>query len=136
MLVWEDAYKIGHEEMDSQHLVLLALLNQLDINIDSSDDPAAGPCLTEVMGALSAYIDYHFAAEEAVMRAASYPRLDDHLAAHHGFIAELARLRGLADSGTPLQAALKVRSLVVNWLLGHILETDVDYARHIASAAR
>lgn len=129
MLVWEDGYKTGIEEMDAEHLVLFALLNQLDVNIN---DDSAGECLGDVLNALGAYIEYHFAHEEALLKAWNYPGLTAHSALHHQFTQEVAHLRGQALEGGALPAALKVRAFVMDWLLGHILEKDVAYASFIA----
>lgn len=132
MLVWDEAYKIGQDEMDGEHLILFSLLNQLDININ---DDRAGECLSDVLNALGSYIDYHFAHEEALMRSVGYPGLDEHAAKHREFVAQLTRLSDQAKGGAALQAALKLRAFVLDWLLGHILETDVDYAAFIKSRA-
>lgn len=129
MFVWEDDYKIGQEEMDAEHLILFALLNQLDVNIHAD---RAGDCLNDVLNALGAYIDYHFAHEEALMRSWNYPGLETHSAMHKEFIHELAGLRAQVKGDDALKSALKVRGFVLDWLLGHILETDVDYAAFMA----
>lgn len=136
MFVWENEYKIGQEEMDAEHLILFALLNQLDININ---DDRADDCVHDVLNALGSYIDYHFAHEEALMQSWNYPGLVAHAALHHDFIAEVSRLRAQAAQTKgveALKAALKVRGFVLDWLLGHILATDVEYAAFIATAAR
>ena len=133
MLVWDESYKIGQEEMDGEHLILFALLNQLNININGDQ---AGECVADVLNALGSYIDYHFAHEEALMRACGYPDLDAHAAKHHQFVEELSRLRDKAKGANALQAALKLRAFVLDWLLGHILETDVEYAAFIAAKGR
>lgn len=132
MLVWEEAYKIGQAEMDSEHLILFSILNQLDINIDND---MAKACVSDVLGALKSYIDYHFAHEEALMRSYDYPRLDEHAAMHRDFVEQVVRLRErLAGAGTdPQHAALKVRSFVLDWLLNHILAADQDYSKFIKS---
>lgn len=130
MLVWEQEYKIGNEEMDAQHLILFALLNQLTANIDSD---RAGDCLHDVMNALGAYIDYHFAHEEALMKAWEYPGLDEHSALHVQFVAEVKRLQSMVQGTDAHKAAIRVRAFVLDWLLGHILGTDVEYARFIAA---
>jgi hemerythrin len=133
MLVWEQAYKIGNEEMDAEHLILFSILNQLSTNINADQ---ADECIGDVLGALGSYIDYHFAHEEALMKAWGYPGLDEHAAKHHDFMAEVSRLRHEAETANTLEAALRVRSFVLEWLLGHILETDANYARFIAAKAK
>ena len=133
MLVWEDGYKIGQDEMDAEHLILFSLLNQLDININAD---MAHDCVADVLSALGAYIDYHFAHEEALMKAWGYPGLEAHSAKHHEFMNEVSRLRQQAEGADMLKAALKVRGFVLEWLLSHILEVDVDYASFIAGKAK
>lgn len=129
MFVWEEGYRIGNEEMDAEHLILFALLNQIDININA--DMAAD--VADVLTALDSYIDYHFAHEEALMKAWAYPGLEEHSAKHHEFMNELARLRALVRSGDVMTAAMKLRGFVLTWLLEHIMTVDADYARFIAA---
>ena len=132
MLVWEEGYKIGHPAMDSEHLVLFALLNQLDININHD---MAESCVTDILSALSSYIDFHFSHEEGVMRKANYPGLTEHIATHRVFVNELELLSQVNGTCDPQKCALKVRGFVLDWLLTHILEIDVDYSRFIAAQA-
>jgi hemerythrin len=49
MLTWGDEYRIGNEEMDGEHIILFALLNQLDINI-GADRTAS--CVADLLRAL------------------------------------------------------------------------------------
>ncbi|CAA7621315.1 Hemerythrin-like protein [Magnetospirillum sp. LM-5] len=130
MLAWENGYKIGHDDMDAQHLILFALLNQLDVNINAD---LADECVQDVLGALSAYIEYHFAHEEALMNAVGYPGLEGHAALHREFVAKVEELRTQAEDGNKQRAALKIRGFVLDWLLGHILEVDNEYSRYIAA---
>lgn len=129
MLIWEEGYKIGHAEMDSEHLILFSILNQLDVNInnDKADD-----CIADVLGALGSYIRYHFTHEETVMRDAGYPRLEEHAAMHRAFVDEIEGLRAELGGDDQLRAALKLRAFVLDWLLDHIMTVDADYARFVA----
>jgi hemerythrin-like metal-binding protein len=131
MLAWESGYKIGEKDMDAQHLVLFALLNQIDANLGAD---LAGECIADVVGALEAYIGYHFAHEEALMKSWDYPGLDRHIALHQRFSTDLTRLQIEIGTGQARSSALKLRTFVLEWLLGHIMESDADYARFIAKA--
>jgi hemerythrin len=132
MLAWEEGYKIGYPEMDAEHLILFALLNQLDININ--DDMAAA-CVSDILAALSSYIDFHFRNEEEVMRKANYPGIEGHIATHRRFVTEIDVLAQASIQCDPQKCALKIRSFVLDWLLNHILESDAEYVRHIAGQA-
>lgn len=133
MLAWEEGYKIGHQMMDSQHLVLFALLNQLDINIHHDMPEEA---VTDVLSALEIYILRHFAEEEALMREWAFPDLGPHIVTHHFFVAEMNRLRIPGPDGDVLRAALKVRGFVMEWLLSHILAEDMAYVKFMADQER
>jgi hemerythrin len=133
MLAWEGGYKIGHEEMDAEHLFLFAMLNQLDINIREHRE---AECLRDVLNALRAYIDYHFAHEELLMKAWDYPAFDAHEAMHQRFVSEIARLRAEVGEHDMAETALKLRDFIRGWLLSHILEADAEYAAFIAFKTR
>lgn len=126
MLVWEEGYKVGQADMDSEHLILLAILNQLDANLRYK---AAASSVSDVLQALDSYFEYHFAHEEALMRAWNYPDIGAHLASHHDFMTKFARLR--ADSAKDDAAVLGLRHFVLDWLLDHIVRVDTKSAAFI-----
>lgn len=131
MLAWSDDYKIGHPELDAQHLMLFALINQLDINIGTGK---ADQMLDDVMGALTCYIDYHFVTEEGLMRQAGYPQANSHRDLHRTLMEKVEAMSQAAAATTdPLGHALKTRTFVIDWLVEHIMEDD---ARFVAFLAR
>lgn len=130
MIVWEDSYKIGHDWMDSEHLIIFSLLNQIDININGDALPQS---TFDVVSVLATYIDGHFAREEQLMETSGFPSIAEQKAAHGAFRAELARLRETSASDGMEAASPRIRSFVLDWLLNHILSTDPGYARHIAA---
>jgi hemerythrin len=128
MLTWGDEYRIGHEDMDGEHIILFALLNQLDINISSNE---AASCIADLLQALMSYISFHFAHEEALMASYGYPELAEHQLAHEALIAETTRLRERATGVDAAAMALEIRAFVREWLLGHIRQEDLRYATYI-----
>lgn len=128
MLAWEDGYRIGIDEMDAQHLILFAILNQIDININSD---MAQECVADALGALTSYIEYHFAHEEALLRKWQFPGFDEHKQRHKEFVDEVERLYDEAGKGDFTKSALQLRSTVLQWLLNHILCEDLEYANYI-----
>jgi len=128
MLTWGDEYQIGHEDMDGEHIILFALLNQLEFNIGSNQ---AASCVTDLLRALMSYISFHFAHEEALMMLYGYPELADHQLAHQALITETTRLSQRATSVDAGVVALEIRTFVRDWLLGHIRQDDRRYVAHI-----
>jgi len=131
-LPWESDYKIGHRQMDAQHLVLFSILNQLDININADLDYGS---LIDILTAMKAYVSLHFANEEEVMRKAGYPQLTEHCQTHRTFLRQVASYEKSLSPDNALETALKVRSTVMTWLIDHILTVDADYAKYIAAQA-
>jgi hemerythrin len=131
MLTWGDEYRIGNEDMDGEHIILFALLNQLEINIKAKQ---AAACVADLLHALLSYISFHFAHEEALMASCGYPDLAQHHRAHEALIAETTRLSQRASGDDAEVVALEVRDFVRGWLLGHIRTEDLLYADHIRGA--
>ena len=127
MFEWEEDYKIGLPAMDAEHLVLFALINQIEINVNGEK---ADECLRDVLGALLSYVTFHFANEQELMAAHGYPGLADHIRQHEEFSRTVHELAKAGAEGG-LEAALKLRGVVLNWLINHILRADVDYATFI-----
>jgi len=127
MFEWEEDYKIGLPEMDAEHLVLFALINQIEINVNGEK---ADDCLRDVLGALLSYVTFHFAHEQDVMAAHGYPDLADHIRQHEEFSKAIHDLAE-EEAGGGLETALKLRGMVLNWLINHILRADVAYATYI-----
>lgn len=129
MFEWEEGYKIGLPEMDAEHLVLFSLINQIEINVNGEK---ADDCLMDVLGALISYVSFHFSHEQELMASHGYPGLVEHIRQHEAFTKTVTEMAETSrDGGLP--AALKLRSVVLNWLINHILREDVDYASYIRS---
>lgn len=129
MLAWTEEYKVGMAELDSQHLMLFGIINQIDINIRAEK---AGDLLDDVLGALESYVRYHFASEEVVMQRHGYPGLEGHHRSHMAVSRSLAELSVKALEGADkLAGALKVRKFVIDWLVDHILEEDAAFVTFV-----
>jgi len=127
MFEWENDYKIGIPEMDAEHLVLFALINQIEINVNGEK---AEDCLSDVLGALLTYVSFHFSREQELMAQHNYPGYVDHVRQHEEFTSTVQRLAEEGRGGG-LEAALRLRGVVLNWLINHILRADADYASFI-----
>lgn len=119
MLAWSDGYSVGVRRIDADHVTLLALLNQLHINLaEEKSEQALGP----VLAALLNYADGHFRFEERLMAHFGYPGLDEHRATHDAFRVKVEAL--LRDAGGEADVARKLRAALNTWLFSHILGED------------
>ena len=86
--------------------------------------------LAEILADLAAYMQEHFATEEAVMKAYDYPWRDRHATEHRQASAVLDRLQIRCAAG---ETALSVEVLthLREWLAHHVLESDKAYTEHL-----
>ena len=119
MLVWSEGYSVGVQRIDADHVTLLALLNQLHINLAEEKSEQA---LAPVLAALLNYADTHFRFEERVMERFGYPDRETHRATHDAFRGKVETL--LSEVGSEEDVARKLRAVLNTWLLNHILGED------------
>ena len=97
---WKREFEIGHEAIDAQHQELFAHVDGLLAAISAGRREQVGPALQF----LHRYVLDHFAAEQALMAAAGYPRADAHAAEHARFATDLLALEAHRELGRFLRA--------------------------------
>jgi hemerythrin-like metal-binding protein len=128
---WSEAYALNLPEIDSQHKVLIDLLNAAWESIGSRADAAVA---LAIVRDLERYARTHFAAEEVFMRALGYPHLDLHKQAHDAFVGCIEAERAAVEAGAATLSIELVRFLK-DWLVDHILGADKDYSYSVLQAA-
>jgi hemerythrin len=122
----DDDLHLGIEEVDREHGLQIALIDELEKAGSSAE--AAG-----IAQRLHDTTEAHFIGEEMLMRQHSYPLYHAHIEEHGKLLTELASLRerhGDGEAGS--LAGLR------EWLRGHIRGPDRDFAtfaKSVGSAA-
>lgn len=126
VFVWGPLYETGLPLMDTQHRMLVDLINQLGrYRVEGADEQALMNCCWS----LRQYAFYHFSCEEQLLEACALP--EEHKANHlrrHGEFAQA--IDGLSeqvrqDVGQGADALL---GFLVKWLALHILTEDMALA--------
>ncbi len=127
---WDQHYVTGLQEIDDQHMRLVALINRLGNMVTNADGTDAEE-IPNVLEELADYAVYHFAEEEKLVREAQVDSRHRcaHRDEHQGFADEVTRLTPDTLSPDGLNHLLKY---LVNWLAYHILGSDQSMARQIA----
>jgi hemerythrin-like metal-binding protein len=129
IFTWSGKYRVGIAKVDQQHKKLVALINALARQHTECADPAV---LAKVLDELASYTNYHFKAEESLMR--QYGVDADfqagHQKAHAGFVQEVARASKLAREN-PQGISTRTLTFLSRWLIQHILGTDMRMANEI-----
>ncbi len=117
---WSASYSVGVPAMDQHHKKLFDLINNLHGAMRAGKSrEALGVALEE----LANYVNYHFAAEEKLMKQHHCSGLADQIAAHTGLVEKVTALRQQFASGQQ-GLGVEVLNMLRDWLVNHIQRKD------------
>ncbi len=127
-------YRLGHETLDAQHLLLFGLITELQSEIEGG---RGRDVLVDVLRRLFMYAALHFATEDQLMIESDYPDAQDHRAEHEAVIANLKRLEAACQTGVS-SAPRDTLRFMTTWASGHVANGDRRLVAHLlkAKAAR
>ena len=130
---WDKYFETGLTEVDKQHHHLVDVINQFGELLKQSEGVSFDD-IEKVFGELSAYAQYHFAEEEALM---NQVEIDErHFSHHHQqhvrFLQDVIQMHDDVSPGNLDKAAALLKFLVY-WLAYHILGSDQSMAKQIAA---
>lgn len=125
-IAWTADMETGIPAIDSDHRVLLALVNQIAYEDNKGDRTAVEFVLDELLG----YSALHFAREEALLERCGYPDLDHHRRIHKAL---LDQVRGLQRRMVAFTQGLgeELHRFLGDWLTSHILGEDMAYVPYV-----
>ena len=127
-LEWDDAYEIGSNVIDREHMMLFATFD--DFNIAANTGMERG-VIRRTLEILESYTLEHFGHEEEIMVSIGYPDLDAHREEHRMFIKRLDAIVTQFDEGEDIKHELRL--FIRGWLVSHILASDQKIGRYIKS---
>jgi hemerythrin-like metal-binding protein len=127
LVEWSKNFVIGIPFVDSDHKVLVSLLNQVH---DAAGQREEMSTLESVLGALVDYTAYHFSREERLMELSAYSGLKAHIGLHESLGKQVKGFRDRFVADPNRVEAEEVEKFLKEWLLEHILEQDFDYGKH------
>ncbi len=120
--------RTGSVEIDSQHQMLIDILNDL-MRITRSQ-PLNRPDAMKVFGRLTDYAAVHFHYEELAMKSCGYPEAASHFKEHCNFRETLVEIE-LKLAATEPFAATNLLVFLRDWLLNHIGESDLRLVKFL-----
>jgi len=124
LMVWDESFDVGHAALDSDHRILVNLLNQLQ---DAMETGQSRQVVGSVINVLAEYTEHHFRREEAMLAQAGYPRIDAHLALHRQLEERVRDIRDRWTAGDRTALGDEVLGFLKKWLTDHILGADKAY---------
>lgn len=124
---WQKRFSVNIKFIDSQHHVLVNLINDLyDAILKGQTYSQIGEILDRVV----AYSDKHFSDEEDMLRKYEYSNFDHHKDGHSIFVNQISYYKEKFQKD-PFSVSLGLLHYLKHWLLKHILEEDMQYSQEI-----
>ena len=135
LIDWSYDLSVGRLRLDSDHMILIGLLNQLydAVSKGQADDGQEDKVFKKVFSTLNEYALAHFSREEALMKDASYPGYVDHKAYHHKLISSLHDFAARYYSDKSSLTTSEVEQFLRGWLTDHIKKADFAYKPYVGS---
>ena len=128
---WEEAYRIGIDELDNEHMELGALMARFQQALDDHEDKAA---IVSIFHKLRGKMVAHFNHEEQILRRMDYPEedvkahIDGHLDVLFTFDHEFSKW-DKASGDPPIPGGL---SHVCVWAITELLTADMQVKDHLS----
>ncbi len=114
---------VGVPELDEDHRIIVALINQLAAAHDLNDTQV----VEAVLDRLTVYVDEHFRREEAYMESVEFPGLQAHRHVHHALTEKVEQIRLDFFLGNDASVGANTLEFLKEWLSKHILVEDMQY---------
>lgn len=128
---WVQELALQSNDLDDEHYALLNKLNGLLIALSSSDRTR----IVMACSVLAVEARAHFDSEEAQMREAGYPDLEQHREQHEALQRDLSHLLFTANSGAGFLSSTYPQSLLERWFVPHLTYADRKVADFLAANA-
>ena len=123
-MIWNEAMKVGVEELDEDHIKLVALLNEVADAIATSQ---GRDTVNEILGRLMESMKAHFAREEDFLVKSGYPGAAEHQSEHDQILRTALELQArFRNDGSPM-ISVELVSTLQSWLGNHIQGADMQY---------
>lgn len=129
---WNDAFNIGHVELDSQHQQLVGMIADLQRSLcQGLVNPQVGVTLKELVQ----YTKTHFQFEQELMQKSGYPHYAEHVRLHQHMIDQIVKILHDLRQGESV-TAIQLRELLKGWLVHHIMQEDKKIGEYLQQLAK
>ena len=123
---WRNSFSVGIDIIDEQHKKLIAIINELCV---AQQQSTSQTIISEILDELVDYTNYHFSYEEKMLEERKYPDLGDQMDEHKEFVTKIATLHFEKVEGN-LLISIKTLDYLKDWIINHILGSDMEYAKY------
>ncbi|MCL2215958.1 MAG: bacteriohemerythrin [Defluviitaleaceae bacterium] len=133
-MVWSSKYETGNEIVDNDHKEIFGLVKKVL-------DEAFANRKEKVDTSITFLVEYtlrHFNNEERLMEMFDYPadEADIHKKQHSNFAKSVTALHEkIREQGDTMDIGIEVNNTIVDWLIKHVLGSDMLLAIHCKGAS-
>ncbi|MHA1480435.1 MAG: bacteriohemerythrin [Candidatus Thorarchaeota archaeon] len=122
---WSNSLSVGVNLIDEQHKMLIQKIADLAEAVNKTQGAEK---ILKTLGFMVEYTDFHFSAEEELMKEHDYPEKESHLKQHAQFIQMLKNLEDdFEEEGATSALSTSINTYLINWLINHIQKVDVEF---------
>ena len=126
LLEWDDSFSVGVRSIDAQHRELISTIDEF---AQAFFDGQSQQVLEKILDRLIAFAKTHFQMEEKLMVEYGYPGFAGHREEHKILTEQVIELQNKFESGER-DVALETFNFLREWMMHHILETDMQYKEY------
>lgn len=129
---WKDSYKTGIRAIDADHRMLFDIVNAL---IREANGKSSADEIGSTFHALQQYVDTHFEREERFLEQCGYPDLENHKKLHQKLREKVIGIEKLYHANPTKLDLEAVCKFLSDWLVQHIMTSDMAYVPSIRAQA-
>ncbi|MDR1194460.1 MAG: bacteriohemerythrin [Peptococcaceae bacterium] len=134
MGMWKNSYAVGNALIDSQHMELFRMADELVATVRRQDANSPEACARAVTF-LKDYVVKHFADEEALQAALGYSGLERHRQLHREFVTTVLEYeKSLSESNFAPKIMQQFAGKLIGWLIYHVVGEDGKITGMVAAA--
>lgn len=124
---WSDNLSVGIPSIDSQHKVLISMINDLSAAMEKGKSKDA---LEAIFDGIVKYTGTHFANEMKLFETHGYPETVAHRQEHDALVKQALELQAKFKSGN-VTLGITTQTFLTEWLKKHIMGTDKKYSQFL-----
>lgn len=126
---WNNSLSVGVNLIDEQHKMLIQKIADLAEAVNKTQGAEK---ILKTLGFMVEYTDFHFSAEEKIMKEQAYPEMEYHLKQHGQFKQMLKNLEeDFEEEGATSALSTSINTYLINWLVNHIQKVDVEFGEFL-----
>lgn len=124
---WDDSFSVGINLIDEQHKMLIERTNAISEAVEMKRGLEK---ILQTLEFMIEYTEFHFSAEEKVMKDNDYPKFTEHHKLHEDFKARLnLMVQDFEEEGATSGLSEEITTYLNNWLVTHIKGIDTELGK-------